>query len=94
MEFADSILETSIQTNFEAVEPLSDNDRVCQALLEIMEPEINKIKEAVTREVTESVTKSNILSAVDSFRSLGVNDVKIKELLTTKFYLPPQKADF
>lgn len=35
---------------------------MCQALLEIMEPEINKIKksleESVTKSVTESVTKS------------------------------------
>ena len=89
MEFADSVLEVSIQANFETVEQLRGDDKVCQALLEIMEPEINKIKESVT----ESVTESNILSAVESFRSLGASDAKIKELLTTKFHLSSQKAD-
>ena len=85
MEFADSVLEVSIQANFETVEQLRGDDKVCQALLEIMEPEINKIK--------ESVTEANILSAVESFRSLGASDAKIKELLTTKFHLSSQKAD-
>lgn len=66
---------------------------MCQALMEIMEPEINKIKESITKTVTKSVTESNIISAVDSFRSLGASEAKIKELLTTKFHLSPQKAD-
>ena len=85
MEFADSVLEVSIQANLKTVEQLRGDDKVCQALLEIMEPEINKIK--------ESVTEANILSAVESFRSLGASDAKIKELLTTKFHLSSQKAD-
>ncbi len=50
---------------------------MCQALLEIMEPEINKIRESVKKD-----TKRNgILCAVKSFRELGVSDNQIKELL-------------
>ena len=43
------------------MEELKGEGQMCQALLEIMEPEINMIKEAVreevTREVTEEVTR-------------------------------------
>ena len=82
---------------------------MCQALLEIMEPEINKIKESVkqsvtesvtqsvtesvTQSVTESVTQSTLSNTVKSFRSLGVSNEKILELLMTNFGLSSQKAE-
>lgn len=70
---------------------------MCQALLEIMEPEINKIKESVkqsvTESVTESVTQSTLSNTVKSFRSLGVSNEKILELLMTNFGLSSQKAE-
>ncbi len=60
-ELADSVLQVSISANKQVVEELRGDETMCQALLEIMEPEINKIKadvrEEVTKEVTEEVTK-------------------------------------
>lgn len=61
-ELADSVLEISVRANEQIVNELRGDDLMCQALLEIMEPEINKIKksleESITQSVTESVTKS------------------------------------
>ena len=48
-ELADSILEVSIQANRQMVEELRGDESMCKALLEIMEPEINKIVEAETK---------------------------------------------
>ncbi len=57
---------------------------MCQALLEIMEPEINKIVEA-------KIQKS-ILNAVKSFRDLGADDEKIKEILMKNYELTSKEA--
>ena len=60
-ELADAVLEVSIRANQEIVEELKGDESVCQALLEIMEPEINKIvgeaTERVRRETEEKVRK-------------------------------------
>jgi len=56
-DLADSVLQVSIKANKQVVEELRGDEHMCQALLEIMEPEINKIKEAVKEEVTKEVTR-------------------------------------
>lgn len=60
-ELADSVLQVSVKANKQVVEELRGEKHMCEALLEIMEPEINKIKERtkeeVTKEVTEEVTR-------------------------------------
>ena len=56
-ELADSVLQVSVSANKQIVEELRGDENMCQALLEIMEPEINKIKAEVTKEVTREVTK-------------------------------------
>lgn len=56
-ELADSVLQVSISADKQVVEELRGDENMCQALLEIMEPEINKIKETVKEEVTRKVTR-------------------------------------
>lgn len=60
-ELADAVLEVSVRANQEIVEMLKGDGNVCQALLEIMEPEINKIvveaTERVRRETEEKVRR-------------------------------------
>ena len=106
---ADSVLEVAVRANKKIVSKLRGDEHMCQALLEIMEPEINKIKESVaesvtksvtesvtesvTKSVTKSVTESNLLNTVKSFRSLGIGNDQIIELLITNFGLSPQKAE-
>jgi len=83
-ELADSVLEVSINANKQIIEGLRGDDSMCQALLEIMEPEINKIVEA-------KIQKS-ILNAVKSFRDLGADDEKIREILMKNYELTSKEA--
>ncbi len=48
-ELADSVLEVSVRANRETMEELRRDEGMCQALLEIMKPEINEIVEAEAR---------------------------------------------
>lgn len=60
-ELADSVLEVSIRANKQVIGELRGEDSMCEALLEIMEPEINYIvgeaKKEVAIEVTKEVTR-------------------------------------
>ncbi len=60
-ELADSVLEVSVRANKHIAGELRGEGKMCQALLELMEPEIDKIvgkeRERVTREVTQVVTR-------------------------------------
>lgn len=58
---------------------------MCQALLEIMEPEIMKIKEETRQET--------ILRAVKGFRDLGADDDRIKELLKENYDFSDEEAE-
>ncbi len=58
-ELADSVLQVSVSANRQVVDELRGDENMCQALLEIMEPEINKIKENVKEEVTRGNEGSN-----------------------------------
>lgn len=94
---ADSVLEVSIQANRRIVEELRKDDRMCQALLEIMEPEINKIKEDAVKsavaDAVASVKENDIICAVKSFREVGVADLKIRELLIKNYSLSDEEAE-
>lgn len=84
-ELADSVLEVSIRANRHVVNELRGDDSVCQALLEIMEPEISKIK--------AGIKEDDILCAVKSFRDLGASDNQIKEVLVKNHRLSFAEAE-
>ena len=84
-ELADSVLEVSIRANRKIVEELRGDGNMCQALLEIMEPEIMKIKEETRREI--------IIRAVEGFRDLGANEGRIKEILKEKYGFSDEEAE-
>ena len=88
-ELADSVLEVSIRANQKMVEELRGDGHMCQALLEIMEPEIMKIKEE-TRQRTRQET---ILRAVEGFRDLGADEDRIKEILKKKYGYSDEEAE-
>ncbi len=63
---AEAVLEVSIRANQKAVERLRGDEGMCEALLEIMEPEINRMVKAATeketrrlREETERLQEEN-----------------------------------
>lgn len=96
-ELADSVLEVSIRANRKMVEELRGDGNMCQALLEIMEPEIMKIKEEV-REKTKQETRretmrETILCAVEGFRDLGADDDRIKEILKKNYGFSDEEAE-
>ena len=88
-ELAESVLEVSVRANQRIVEELRGDDPMCQALLEIMEPEINKIKADVVAKTKED----EIICAVKSFRDLGANDSQIKEVLIKNHRLSSVEAE-
>lgn len=88
-ELADSVLEVSIRANRKIVEELRGDGNMCQALLEIMEPEIMKIKE----EIRQETRQETILCAVEGFRDLGADEDKIKELLKKNYGFSDVEAE-
>lgn len=92
-ELADSVLDVSIQANRHIVDELRGDDSMCQALLEIMEPEINKIKEDAVEDAVAAVKENDILCAVKSFRDLGASDSQIKEVLVKNHRLSFAEAE-
>lgn len=70
---------------------------MCQALLEIMEPEINKIKENVKEEVTKEVTKQarqkGIKSLVAFLRDSGQDNAEIKQAIIKVYDIPENEAE-
>ena len=66
---------------------------MCQALLEIMEPEITKIKEKIKEEARQETMRETILRAVEGFRDLGADENKIKEILKKKYGFSEEEAE-
>lgn len=56
-ELADAVLEVSVRANPQIVEELKGDKAMCQALLEIMEPEINKIVGRAKEEADQKAKK-------------------------------------
>lgn len=54
---ADAVLEVSVRANQEIVKELKGDETMCQALLEIMEPEINEITEKAVKKAVDKVSK-------------------------------------
>ena len=59
-----AVLEVAIKANWQIAQELRGDGKMGQALLELMEPEINKIKQAVEAEVTKKERQKGISGAV------------------------------
>ena len=88
-ELADSVLQVSIGANKQVVEELRGDENMCQALLEIMEPEINKIKAEVTREVTKEGINNTILA----LRECGQTEDVITQIISKAYHISFQEAE-
>lgn len=74
------------------IEELRGDDDMCKALLEIMEPEINKIVEIETKKRTEMEAEKNekrgrILATVEILKEIGKSEEEIKNMLMIKYDL-------
>ena len=65
------MLEVSIRANKEIVNELKGDESMCQALLEIMEPEINKIVEEATEKVRKETEKRQAINIAKAMISSG-----------------------
>ncbi len=106
--FADSVLEVAMQANKEIVKKLRGDESMCQALWEIMEPEISQIVDERTQKRVEEEKQKlleeqkqklleeqnqSILRIVARLRKLGTEDVEIKEILMEDYRLSSEKAN-
>lgn len=53
-ELAGSVLEVSLRANWEMIQELRGDEDMCQALMEIMEPEISKIRQEIREKTREA----------------------------------------
>ena len=88
-ELADSVLQVSISANKQVVEELRGDESMCQALLEIMEPEIKKIKETVE----EETMSKGIRGAVTALRACGQGDTAIKKAIMEAYNISASEAE-
>lgn len=83
-ELADSVLEVSIRANLELVDELKGDENVCQALLEIMEPEINKIAEKAAEKAAEK-TRREMQEEAERKAKIQALDIAKKMIRSGKF---------
>ncbi|MCI8488739.1 MAG: hypothetical protein HFJ04_00510 [Lachnospiraceae bacterium] len=84
-ELADSVLEVSIGANRQALEELKGDANMCQALMEIMEPQL------LLRE--KAGLQKGIQGAVEMLRKLGHEDQEIKATIMEEYGLSAKEAD-
>ena len=66
---------------------------MCEALMELMEPEINKIKENVREETTQQVTQQGIRNAIIALRVCGNGDIEIKNAIMKAYGVYDSEAE-
>ena len=92
-EFADSVLEVSIEANKQVVKELMGDDNMCQALMEIMEPQLLLRDNEVRKEGRiEGRKEGKIEGTVETMRDFGRGDGEIKEMIMQKYSLTEKEA--
>ena len=85
-ELADSVFQVSIQANREIMELLKESDTMCQALLEIMEPEIRE-REAI------SEARGEIRGAISTLLKLGYSNEEVISALQKSLEITEEQAE-
>ena len=96
-DLIDAIFEVSAAANKKVIEELVRGDEtMCQALMEIMKPEIEEVVNIRVKETTERVERETatrtIKVAVSMLRSTNMSDAEIKEALQKNYGLSEQEA--
>ncbi|MDE7267135.1 MAG: hypothetical protein K2N89_06705 [Lachnospiraceae bacterium] len=93
MELADAVLGVAIKANWKIAQELRGDGKMSQALLELMEPEINKIMETVREETTKQVTQEVIRNAIVALRICGIEDIEIKNAIMKAYGISDSEAE-
>lgn len=80
-ELADSVLEVSIRANKEIMEELRGDESMCEALLEIMRPEV----EVITREITKEIARESEKKGKAEGRIEGRAEGRAAEIVETGY---------
>lgn len=104
-ELADAVLEVVIKANWKTAQELRGDERMCHALMELMEPEINKIIETVkeetrqqvtqqvTKQVTQQVIQQGIQNSITALRASGHSNDAIKTFLIMAYGIAQNEAE-
>ena len=92
-ELADAVLGVAIKANWQIAQALRGDGKMSQALLELMEPEINKIKETVRAETTQQVTQQGIRNAIVALRMCGQGDMAVKNAIMKAYGISDSEAE-
>lgn len=96
-ELADAVLGVAIKANWKVAQELRGDGKMCEALMELMEPEINKIKEKVREEtiqqVTQQVTQKIIKNTIIALRICGNGDIEIKNIIMKAYGISDSEAE-
>lgn len=85
-ELADSVLEVTARANEEMIEEMIGDGIMCNALMEIMAPQIEQ-------RVEERARKASIRSGIELLREYGHNESEIKEAIMKKFHLSEEEIE-
>ena len=80
-ELADSVLQVSAEANKQIVEELMGDENMCEALMEIMEPQLLKREREGKQEGLKEGLKKATQLAVEVLRDIGQEDAEIKTIL-------------
>ena len=93
-EYADSVLQVSVTANKRIVDELKEEEEdMCQALLEIMEPELKQSREDGVQEGERRGERKGIRIAIKTLRELGHEESVIRESIIKNYKLTPAAAD-
>lgn len=96
-ELAEAVLGVAIKANWQTAQELRGDGNMCEALMELMEPEINKIKEKVREEtiqqVTQQVTHQVIKKAIVALCICGNGDIEIKNAIMKAYGISDSEAE-
>lgn len=88
-ELADAVLGVAIRANWEIAQELRGDGNMCEALMELMEPEINKIMENVRKETEQRDIKNTIIA----LRVCGNGDIEIKNAIVKAYGISDSEAE-
>ena len=93
-EFADSVLEVSIGANKQVIEELMGDGDMCQALMEIMEPQLLlREQKGIEKGIEKGLEKGRIEGTVDTLREFGHGDLEIKNVIMQRYGLSKEEAE-
>ncbi len=92
-DLIDAIFEVSAVANKKIIEELVRGDEtMCQALMEIMKPEIEEVVNTAVLQERKETTARAIKVAVSMLRSTDMSEVEIKKALQKNYGLSEQEA--